>query len=214
MVSCLFPLLSSPRLGKRPPLVRLQDEKTKCPSARPGNRFSCLEPGLDWTRLFMSLTAGAGTRCTNLLPDSPTLWLERKKSRDASNVPATDSQPNFFLEFGWSDTWCPRVGAPTFGWWSMSFPWFSGERSLGCDSWCAPRKGYRRTVTSLTFTFRKPRQEKSLTTYQQLQPTDESQGMDSWVVKVVGRSMTLNVLILEMSWSLFGFLGLTVRKKS
>ena len=25
--------------------------------------FSCLQPGLDWTRLFMSLTAGAGTRC-------------------------------------------------------------------------------------------------------------------------------------------------------
>ena len=25
--------------------------------------MSCLQPGLDWTRLFMSLTAGAGTRC-------------------------------------------------------------------------------------------------------------------------------------------------------
>ena len=36
-------------------------------------RFSCLTPGLDWTRLFMSLTAGAGTRCMSLLPDSPTL---------------------------------------------------------------------------------------------------------------------------------------------
>ncbi len=30
------------------------------------NRFSCLTPGLDWTRLFMSLTAGAGTRCMSL----------------------------------------------------------------------------------------------------------------------------------------------------
>ena len=30
--------------------------------------FSCLQPGLDWTRLFMSLTAGAGTRCMSLLP--------------------------------------------------------------------------------------------------------------------------------------------------
>ena len=39
------------------------------------NRFSCLTPGLDWTRLFMSLTAGAGTRCMSLLPDSPTLRL-------------------------------------------------------------------------------------------------------------------------------------------
>ena len=33
--------------------------------------FSCLQPGLDWTRLFMSLTAGAGTRCMSLLPTSP-----------------------------------------------------------------------------------------------------------------------------------------------
>jgi len=41
-------------------------------------RFSCLTPGLDWTRLFMSLTAGAGTRCMSLLPDSPTLYLGRK----------------------------------------------------------------------------------------------------------------------------------------
>ena len=32
-----------------------------------------LMPGLDWTRLFMSLTAGAGTRCMSLLRDSPTL---------------------------------------------------------------------------------------------------------------------------------------------
>jgi hypothetical protein len=35
--------------------------------------ISCLKPGLDWTRLFMSLTAGAGTRCMSLLRDSPTL---------------------------------------------------------------------------------------------------------------------------------------------
>ena len=37
------------------------------------NRFSCLKPGLDWTRLFMSLTAGAGTRCMSLLSSSPSL---------------------------------------------------------------------------------------------------------------------------------------------
>ena len=55
------------------------------------NRFSCLKPGLDWTRLFMSLTAGAGTRCMSLLPDSPTLVyfisldeLERKREKDTS----------------------------------------------------------------------------------------------------------------------------------
>jgi hypothetical protein len=45
------------------------------------NRFSCLAPGLDWTRLFMSLTAGAGTRCMSLLRESPTLWLEEDVHR-------------------------------------------------------------------------------------------------------------------------------------
>ena len=34
----------------------------------------CL-PGLDVTRLFISLTAGAGTRCMSLLSSSPNLWL-------------------------------------------------------------------------------------------------------------------------------------------
>jgi hypothetical protein len=52
--------------------------------SRPTNRettfgflelFCCLTPGLDWTRLFMSLTAGAGTRCMSLLPTSPILCL-------------------------------------------------------------------------------------------------------------------------------------------
>ena len=39
------------------------------------NNVSCLQPGLDWTRLFMSLTAGAGTRCMSLLSSSPSLVL-------------------------------------------------------------------------------------------------------------------------------------------
>ena len=46
--------------------------------------ISCLTPGLDWTRLFMSLTAGAGTRCMSLLPQSPTLWLDRKRKKTPS----------------------------------------------------------------------------------------------------------------------------------
>ena len=33
-----------------------------------------LTPGLDNTRLYMSLTAGAGTRCMSLLSSSPSLW--------------------------------------------------------------------------------------------------------------------------------------------
>jgi len=37
------------------------------------NRFSCIAPGVDWTRLFLSLTAGAGTRCMSLLTSLPTL---------------------------------------------------------------------------------------------------------------------------------------------
>ena len=45
--------------------------------------YPMITPGLDWTRLFMSLTAGAGTRCMSLLPQSPTLWLDRKKTPSA-----------------------------------------------------------------------------------------------------------------------------------
>ena len=32
-----------------------------------------MTPGLDYTRLFISLTAGAGTRCMSLLSSSPSL---------------------------------------------------------------------------------------------------------------------------------------------
>ena len=55
--------------------------------------YPMITPGLDWTRLFMSLTAGAGTRCMSLLPDSPTLVyfisldeLERKREKDTSKA--------------------------------------------------------------------------------------------------------------------------------
>jgi len=34
---------------------------------------SLLTPGLDYTRLFISLTAAAGTICMSLLPSSPSL---------------------------------------------------------------------------------------------------------------------------------------------
>ena len=49
-------------------------------------RFSCLTPGLDWTRLFMSLTAVAGTRCMSLLPDSPTLFYGPKDNKIEAQV--------------------------------------------------------------------------------------------------------------------------------
>ena len=48
---------------------------------------SKLMSGLDNTRLFMSLTAGAGTRCMSLLSSSPSLFLhicglaEKRKRR-------------------------------------------------------------------------------------------------------------------------------------
>jgi len=38
-----------------------------------------VRPGLDNTRLFMSLTAGAGTRCMSLLSSSPSLRAVRMK---------------------------------------------------------------------------------------------------------------------------------------
>ena len=34
-----------------------------------------MTPGLDYTQLFISLTAGAGTRCMSLLSSSPSLVL-------------------------------------------------------------------------------------------------------------------------------------------
>ena len=48
--------------------------------------FSCLQPGLDWTRLFMSLTAGAGTRCMSLLSSSPS---QERKASVGDGVPVT-----------------------------------------------------------------------------------------------------------------------------
>ena len=49
-------------------------------------------PGLDNTRLFISFTAGAGTRCMSLLSSSPSLetYLEMKEetTTTASNRPA------------------------------------------------------------------------------------------------------------------------------
>ena len=36
---------------------------------------SLLTPGLDYTRLFISLTAAAGTICMSLLPSSPSLLV-------------------------------------------------------------------------------------------------------------------------------------------
>ena len=52
-------------------------------------------PGLDNTRLFISFTAGAGTRCMSLLSSSPSLetYLEMKEetTTTASNRPAFSS---------------------------------------------------------------------------------------------------------------------------
>ena len=56
---------------KTNPIPKAQAEDNRFLKHSPWNRFSCLQPGLDWTRLFMSLTAGAGTRCMSLLPTSP-----------------------------------------------------------------------------------------------------------------------------------------------
>jgi len=54
-------------------------------AAKSYGRFSCLKPGLDWTRLFISLTAGAGTRCMSLLRDSPTLSQADTKNLTSSS---------------------------------------------------------------------------------------------------------------------------------
>ena len=53
------------RLTTDPPL-EVEEESKRSRLREPkgsDGRFSCLKPGLDWTRLFISLTAGAGTRC-------------------------------------------------------------------------------------------------------------------------------------------------------
>jgi len=71
------------RLG---PDRRLRQEDRSSIPHQLRNRFSCLAPGLDWTRLFMSLTAGAGTRCMSLLRESPTLWLEEDVHRSSPAV--------------------------------------------------------------------------------------------------------------------------------
>ena len=49
-----------------------------------------LTPGLDNTRLYMSLTAGAGTRCMSLLSSSPSLWdlVDEEEKRSCNRVTA------------------------------------------------------------------------------------------------------------------------------
>jgi len=46
-----------------------------------------LRPGLDNTRLFISLTAGAGTRCMSLLPSSPSLLRTHASGPSLPNIP-------------------------------------------------------------------------------------------------------------------------------
>ena len=67
-----------------------------------GGSYRLLTPGLDNTCLFMSLTAGAGTRCMSLLSSSPNLFT--------SDIPFpwflmlgcnSQAQDLFFLAFGW-----------------------------------------------------------------------------------------------------------------
>ena len=65
--------LEAPASGRLKEKLRVQQARAESTFNGWLGRFSCLTPGLDWTRLFMSLTAGAGTRCMSLLPDSPTL---------------------------------------------------------------------------------------------------------------------------------------------
>ena len=75
---------SNNRMMKPTKTLEREKETHEDIESRPTNRettfgflelFCCLTPGLDWTRLFMSLTAGAGTRCMSLLPTSPILCL-------------------------------------------------------------------------------------------------------------------------------------------
>ena len=48
-------------------------DKSSCSNPSRAVSIKLLTPGLDNTRLFISLTAGAGTRCMSLLSSSPSL---------------------------------------------------------------------------------------------------------------------------------------------
>ena len=52
--------------------------KTRKDQAKMRMTYRLLTPGLDNTCLFMSLTAGAGTRCMSLLSSSPNLYSSFK----------------------------------------------------------------------------------------------------------------------------------------
>jgi hypothetical protein len=53
---------------------------------KPKKDSKLLTPGLDNTRLFISLTAGAGTRCMSLLSSSPSLFQIEKESDKESRL--------------------------------------------------------------------------------------------------------------------------------
>ena len=77
--------------------------------------ISCLTPGLDWTRLFMSLTAGAGTRCMSLLSSSPSLvtaqavisWIHLERQESLVRVAQEGSQ--WWLNAGSSTETSPSM---------------------------------------------------------------------------------------------------------
>ena len=70
-----FHLVNGARVGKgwkERPLERKGKDEIR-PGVGKIRTIRLLTPGLDNTRLFMSLTAGAGTRCMSLLSSSPSL---------------------------------------------------------------------------------------------------------------------------------------------
>ena len=76
------------RLIKTKPIISQTRLLKKDPSQSTDS--SLLTPGLDYTRLFISLTAAAGTICMSLLPSSPSLssqapgeraWRREKETR-------------------------------------------------------------------------------------------------------------------------------------
>ena len=83
---------------------------------------SLLTPGLDYTRLFISLTAGAGTRCMCLLSSSPSLLYvlflfrlgEMKRETDTclgpNEGPNEDLAPS--LAAAWVNGWALNKALP------------------------------------------------------------------------------------------------------
>ena len=122
-----------------------------------GEDIKLLRPGLDKTRLFISLTAGAGTRCMSLLSSSPILgpapWRGRRTVDQRNLVSAVFIVERREIGSWWAAAKKKHLAASNEQ--ETSFILFLAEDSVNCGKKIGPlARNCRRTLlTQLAYRF-------------------------------------------------------------